>query len=157
MSDRYWNNKNPTRGRPREFKTPAALWKAAVEYFNWNEDNPMKEQKAFAYKGDITVVDVEKTRVMTLQRMCSFIGIHYSNYTRTYRKDDNFTDVCEEIDVIIRQQKFEGAASNIFNGNIIARDLGLIDKVDTTSNGETIKGSTTVVTADDVQSVLDMI
>ena len=33
---------------------------------------------------------------------------------------------------IIRQQKFEGAAANLLNANIIARDLGLADKAEIT-------------------------
>ena len=32
------------------------------------------------------------------------------------------------IDSIIRTQKFEGAAADLFNANIISRDLGLVDR-----------------------------
>lgn len=32
------------------------------------------------------------------------------------------------VEQIIRQQKFEGAAAELLNPNIIARDLGLADK-----------------------------
>lgn len=37
-----------------------------------------------------------------------------------------------EAEEIIRRQKFEGAAADLFNPNIIARDLGLADKSELT-------------------------
>ena len=39
------------------------------------------------------------------------------------------------------EQKFAGAAVGLFNANIIARDLGLADKQDITTNGESITKS----------------
>jgi hypothetical protein len=36
----------------------------------------------------------------------------------------------------MRSQKFEGASVGIFNSNIIARDLGLKENVDNTTNGK---------------------
>ena len=43
--------------------------------------------------------------------------------------------VIEKIESIIRSQKFEGAAADLLNANIIARDLGLKDSSETTHNG----------------------
>ena len=36
-------------GRDKIFKTPDALWKAACEYFEWVDDNPLEE--AIVYQG----------------------------------------------------------------------------------------------------------
>ncbi|SMP36850.1 terminase small subunit, partial [Shimia sagamensis] len=45
---------------------------------------------------------------------------------RKSRKD--LSSVMTRVEQIIRQQKFEGAAAELLNPNIIARDLGLADK-----------------------------
>lgn len=56
----------------------------------------------------------------------------------------DFSAVINKIEEIIYQQKFEGAAVGLFNSNIIARDLGLRDKQDLTSNGEQIATPTAI-------------
>lgn len=163
MSEKYWSRPRFQVGRKKKFKTPRELWEAACLYFDWVIDNPLLEERAFSYLGDVTYANVKKTRAMSIERMCSFIGLDYSNYTR-YRKDEDYASTCETIDTIIRQQKFEGAAAGLLNPVIIARDLGLRDSMDHTSNGETIKGGVTSLTIDkaevlasDLQSILDMV
>jgi hypothetical protein len=52
------------------------------------------------------------------------------------RKNKDFSEVIHAIEEIIRTQKFEGAAVGAFNANIIARDLGMVDKKDVTSDGK---------------------
>jgi len=54
-------------------------------------------------------------------------------------KDKDFLTVIEEIERAIYNQKFQGAAGNLLNANIIARDLGLKEQTDITSGGESIK------------------
>jgi hypothetical protein len=45
-----------------------------------------------------------------------------------YRKRNDFIHITREIEEIIKDQKFAGAAADLLNANIIARDLGLSDK-----------------------------
>lgn len=154
----YWKAKNWRQekcGRKRKF-TPDQLWDEAVKYFDWVEKNPILEEKASNYKGEITIYQLKKPRAMSINRMCSFIGLDYSNYTK-YRKDEKYSNTCQDIDTIIRQQKFEGAAAGVFNPVIIARDIGLKEHSDhTSSDGSmTPKASgTVVVTEGDVESIL---
>ena len=56
---------------------------------------------------------------------------------------EDFSAVISMVEEIIETQQFEGAAVGAFNANIIARKLGLADKQDITSNGETVH--TTVI------------
>lgn len=154
--DKYWKKKKV--GRKRKF-TPTQLWNAACDYFQWVEDNPLYEENAANYKGQITYYKIEKPRAMSVYRMCSFIGLDYSNYTR-YRNDEKYTDVCAEIDTIIREQKFEGAAAGLFHPVIIARDLGLKEHNDHSSEDGTMTpkaGGTVIVTEGDVESILSKI
>ena len=44
------------------------------------------------------------------------------------KRDEAFSELTAMIDSIIRTQKFEGAAADLFNANIISRDLGLVDR-----------------------------
>lgn len=161
MSEKYWKRPRFQVGRPKKFKTPRDLWDAAVKYFDWVIDTPILEEKAFAHQGDITLTSVAKARPMLIERLCSFIELDYSNYTR-YRKDEKFKPVCDHIDAIIRAQKFEGAAAGIFNASIISRDLGLKENMDHSSDDGTMspkESNTTVIAAtkEDLLSVLDMI
>lgn len=161
-NERYWNEKGYKPGRKKIFQTPKELWDASKKYFNWVMDNPILEQRPFSYMGNITYAEVEKPRPMSVYRMCSYIGMDYSTYTR-YRKNEKYKEVCNAIDTIIRENKFEGAASGQMNPVIIARDLGLRDNIDHTSGGEKIDSKPSVVidnaqlVAKDVQDILDKI
>ena len=42
---------------------------------------------------------------------------------------------------IIYDQKFTGAAAGLLESNIIARELGLVDKKDVTTNGQNVTAS----------------
>ena len=46
-------------------------------------------------------------------------------------KSDDFSMITTRVDGIIRTQKFQGGAADLLNPNIIARDLGLVDKKET--------------------------
>jgi hypothetical protein len=64
-----------------------------------------------------------------------FKGILFSLKDYRYNKNGNYaaySTVIARIDSIIYNQKFEGAAVGAFHHSIIARDLGLTDKVENT-------------------------
>jgi hypothetical protein len=46
-----------------------------------------------------------------------------------YLANPDFLDITTRIEQTIREQKFTGAAADLLNANIIARDLGLKDNV----------------------------
>lgn len=122
--------RKPT-GRPKKY-TPNSLWKVAVKYFEWIEKNPLWEEKTFA---NATTKKVAKMRAMTELSFCLFAGITRETW-RLYKSGDpgyqDFSDTCEHISDIIYTQKFEGAAADLFNGNIIARHLGLKESTELT-------------------------
>ena len=134
--NKFWLARS-SHGRDPIFKSPDALWSAAVEYFEWVEDNPLYEAKVAANKGEPDIVDVRKMRAMSIDGLQNFLNISHPTWLN-YAKRDDFITICAQIAKIIRQQKFEGASAGLLNHAIIARDLGLTDKQDITSNGETI-------------------
>lgn len=117
-------------GRDKIMASPEALWDACCEYFVWNENTPLWEEKLFLYQGVVVRDCVSKMRAMTIEGLCRFIDIDPSTW-RTWRNDEDFSAITTRVDGIIRDQKFTGAAADLFNANIIARDLGLRDKAET--------------------------
>lgn len=136
FGNRFWEMRS-THGRTPKFETPEALWSACVEYFDWVEANPLYESKAFAYQGIVTVKEMPKMRAMTIASLCIFLDISVQNW-HEHRAKEDFSEVTSRVDEIIRTQKFQGAAADLLNPNIIARDLGLTEKseVDQTTTHE---------------------
>lgn len=119
-------------GRPAKFPTPQAMWDRAVDYFKWAEgDGLLSEEKIVQSQGEATKMNVSKMRAFTLTGLCSFIGLDTETFRR-YGTGENgakaFVEVVTLIKQVIYEQKFVGAAADLLNPNIIARDIGLYDK-----------------------------
>lgn len=136
-------------GRDKLFKTPELLWEAACEYFEWCEENPLKESQAKVISNgqgggsSIEVIELPVMRAMTLSQLCFYLGCNEA-YFRTFKAqlpdgEKDFNTVIANIEQTIYNQKFQGAAGNLLNANIISRELGLTDKTDITSGGDSIK------------------
>lgn len=127
-------------GRDRLFKNPQELWKAICEYFQWCDNNPLKKQEILKYRDSYEKVDSDLLRPYTLNGLCLYLGCnlkyfhHFENSVKD--KDDelsnDFSNIITRAREIIYNQKFEGAAANLFNANIIARELGLSEKNENT-------------------------
>jgi hypothetical protein len=133
--NQFWKFRSK-HGRDKLFETPELLWESACEYFQWCEDNPLYETKAFAYKGKIITKAFPKMRAMTLSGLCFYLHCDES-YFRSFKslateKQEDFLTVIREIEKAIYNQKFQGAAADLLNANIIARDLGLVEKTENT-------------------------
>lgn len=126
--NQFWKARSK-HGRDRLFASAELLWEACCEYFQWVEDNPLLEMKPFAYQGVVTQEPVAKMRAMTINGLCLFIDIDETTW-RAWREVDDFSMVVSRAEKIIYEQKFTGAAADLLNPNIIARDLGLADKKD---------------------------
>lgn len=134
--NQFWRARSK-HGRDKIFKTPADLWEACVEYFDWIEANPLQEVQAFAYQGMVTKEPLPKMRAMTLTGLRLFIDVTAETWLR-YKSNKDFCEVITQAEEVIYNQKFTGAAAGLLNPNIIARDLGLVDKKDHTSSDGTM-------------------
>lgn len=127
--NQFWKART-THGRAKLFETPDILWDACMEYFEWVEENPLWEHKVFSFQGEITETSVPKLRAMTINGLCLFLGIDERTWNN-YGRDEGYSDffpVIRHVEKTIYEQKFTGAAADMLNPNIIARDLGLADK-----------------------------
>jgi hypothetical protein len=121
--NRFWEARS-SHGRNPKFESPEALWAACCEYFEWVEANPLYEVKAFAFQGVVTQESLPKIRAMTISGLCIFLDITRQTWG-TFRAIEGFSDITTRAEEIIYDQKFSGAAADLLNANIIARDLGL--------------------------------
>ena len=138
--NQFWKARS-SHGRRPIFDCPEKLWGACEQYFQWVVDNPLQEEKVFVFQGQITRANVAKMRAMTISGLCIFLGIDETTW-RGYHKHKDFSLIAREAERVIRDQKFTGAAAELLNANIIARDLGLADKQDhqSTDSSMTPKG-----------------
>ncbi|WP_291972562.1 DNA-packaging protein [Candidatus Symbiopectobacterium sp.] len=121
--NRFWEARS-SHGRNPKFDSPEALWSACCEYFEWVEEHPLWEMKAFSYQGEVTQEPIAKMRAMTLTGLCLFLDIAESTW-QLYRAREDFMVLTTRAEKVIYDQKFSGAAADLLNANIIARDLGL--------------------------------
>lgn len=124
-----------THGRSKIFANSEEFGNACNEYFKWCVDNPLQEQSLFAFQGNITKAESNKMRVFSREGLCNFIDISI-DCLRLYEKREDFINVTTRVQQIIDAQQFEGATANLLNPNIIARKLGLTDKIQTEHSGE---------------------
>jgi len=139
----FWKLATHT-GRSAKYKTNKELLAKCNKYFKWVEENPLLEEKLFHFQGKVTAHQATKMRAMTKQGLCLFLGISDTTWD-TYGKGEigekadpereDLSETCKMVDDIIYEQKFTGAAADLLNGNIIGRELGLSEKVDTTLTG----------------------
>lgn len=134
---RFWEAK-PKRGRKPKWSDPKELHAACVEYFQWCEDNPLAIHKVIVVAGDVQDAFTYKVRPFTLFGLCGFLGLSDDTWNR-YRSKEELCGVTKDIDKAIYDQKFIGAATEQFNANIIARDLGLADKKEIKQKSVTIE------------------
>lgn len=132
--NQFWRVRS-SHGRKPVFATPDALWSAAAEYFQWVTDHPLYEAKAFAYQGEVVVKELPKMRAMTIVALCLFLDLDRTTWAE-YKLREDFTHITTRVEEVIRTQKFEGAAAELLNPNIIARELGLADKTQLTGKDD---------------------
>lgn len=137
-------------GRDKLFESPEELWKEACQYFQWVEDNPLYEDRLVTFQGEATHEPVAKMRAMTNDGLCLFLGIDTQTLANYGSKSgyEAYFGIVTRIKAIIRDQKFSGAAADLLNPNIIARDLGLADTKDLKSSDGSMTPKETVINAE---------
>ena len=129
-------------GNSPTFASPDELLLAATEYFVWAKNNPLYASELVKYQGKATVKTVPKLRILTITALCLFLDIDRSTWY-TYANFPEYSSVCKKISYNIKQQKISGAAADMLNPNIVAREMGLADKKELTGpNGGPLQTET---------------
>lgn len=151
--NRFWEARSSCGPNPK-FKGPDDLWASCVEYFEWVEAHPLWEDRLVTFQGQATHEPVAKMRAMTITGLCVFLDIGMSTWDMWRSERPDLMEVIARVEAIIRSQKFEGAAADLLNPNIIARDLGLADKTEHTGkDGGPIETITRAMTAKEAEEL----
>ena len=135
--NQFWKARSK-HGRKMIFESPDKLWSCCEDYFEWVDSTPLFESKVFHSAGNVTKVPVQKMRAMTINGLCCYLNIGLQTWY-DYKVREGFSDICERVESLIWCQKFEGAAANLLNPSIIAREIGLSDKIDANHSSNGIK------------------
>lgn len=134
----YWEWRKNV-GRPKNLESPEKLWELACKYFQMVDELPYEKQD-FIRGGEAagSIVKLESIQPYT---WAGFEDYLFENKLLV-RLDDykankegryaEYADIIARIGNIMYDQKFRGASVGAFKENIIARDLGLTDKVQNT-------------------------
>lgn len=131
MTD-IWNLVSDIHGG-REIHSPEELWLFALQYFNWVVENPLYESQVAKFPLRVEVFTVPRMRAMSLDAFLVISGLAKEQYEEV-RAQERYRRVCFTIETIIYTHKFDGAAAGLLKEQLIARDLGLVEKVDHTSS-----------------------
>lgn len=146
MIGNEWWKARSSHGRNPKFKDSNALYEACMEYIQYIHDNPLIEHRtAGTYLGEVIHDKLPKMHAMTLNGLCIFLDITQESWHNQKKRGLDFLRVGQYIEQIIQQQKLSGAAAGMLNPAIIARELGLVDKKDLTSDGEKLPAGGSVV------------
>jgi len=148
--NRWWEIRS-IHGREKIFAEPDLMWAEALKYFEWCHNNPEKRAELVKYEGSAVEEEVSVKRLYTMHGLCRFLNVNTA-YFRQFeaalrakgkenwsQKDMDFSTVIQLIKDTVEEQQIAGAASGFFNGNIISRLVGLVDKKDVTSNDQPIQ------------------
>ena len=148
VGNQFWKLRSK-HGRDKLFKSPELLWAAACEYFQWCDDHPWMQKKAVQKSvprqrrsGRKTITENEQQtqqeaiplgRPYTLSGLCLYCDATtawWYSFRDNMREqnDKGFIDIITRIEETIETQQFEGASVGVFNANIIARKLGLVER-----------------------------
>lgn len=131
--NRWWEARS-SHGRNPIFSDSETLRDACMQYFQWVDENPLFERKAFSTGLQL---DLPKLRMMTIQGLCLYIGVSDDAWA-DYRKNPDLSGTVTEAERIIAQQKLTGSAADLLNANIVCREMGLRDKQEHEHTGKIV-------------------
>jgi len=152
--NRFWEVRSSAGPKPK-FTDPEKLWASCVEYFEWVDENPLHEAKAFAYEGAVTVEALPKMRAMTINGLCLFLDVARSTWDEWRSSRADLSGVITRAEQVIYEQKFTGASAGLLVPNIIARDLGLAEKTDHTSSDGSMSPERRALTPEAAKAIND--
>jgi hypothetical protein len=134
----FWE-KRSQHGRKKIFTDPETMLKACYEYFTYQTNDRIWLKKEAVKGGEFTgqIIDVPTATPFSIEGLCLFLDVNtkYFNHFESALKpkenkiDEDFSNVITRVRDIIATQQLEGATVGAFNANIVARRLGLADKM----------------------------
>lgn len=131
QGNQFWKLRSK-HGRDKLFATPELMWEAACEYFNWCDAHPWPMAEPIK-SGDNAgkLIKVPYSIPYTLEGFLFYIHAG-KTYWQDFKKanHEDFSGVINDIELIIYNRKYTGAAVGAYNANLISRDIKLRDGQD---------------------------
>ncbi|MCL1933964.1 MAG: DNA-packaging protein [Candidatus Azobacteroides sp.] len=129
--NKYYMNRQKN-GRELIFSSPEELLEKCYPYFEWCDKNPWIKKDVIRSGVEVgKLIDIPTQRPYTIEGLCVHIGINRRSFDE-YNAREDFFPVTTHVREIIEANQLEGAVVGAYNHNIIARKLGLTEKVDVT-------------------------
>lgn len=106
-------------GMEKTYPNPSVLWEGCLEYFQWAQDNPLFEQKAFHHRGKVTKTNLNKMRIKTVGSLCLYLGISRTTWKK-YRDTPEYNQTCLAAEEYIREDKIAGATAELLNPGFVS-------------------------------------
>jgi hypothetical protein len=136
----YWDSQARKVGKPRKVKSPEQMWEVACQYFKECDSTPWVKVD---YRGkNLKRVEIPTCRPYTIKGLYAFFRAKgMTGRLEDYRKNRNgrfeeYSDVVQRINDIIKSQKLEGALVGAFNASLVSYELGIGPRVE--KSGKTI-------------------
>lgn len=125
-------------GRPAKFPTAEDLWREALAYFDWCDDNPImtnnKRKKSRSETSESQSMEQEPvSRPYTLDGLCLWCNI--LTPWATFKRDcgrradaEDFAIVINACEQCVRDQQVTGAMIGLYSERLTARLNGITDK-----------------------------
>ena len=115
--------------------TPDELREKFDEYVQWAEDNPLYSTELFHYQGEIIEHKKPLRRILNIQAFCIYAKMTTITFYE-YAKKSEYSNTCTYIDNYIYLENIEGGSAGTYDKMIVARKLGLRDKIENEVKGE---------------------
>ena len=136
IGNQFWKLA-PKTGRKLLYETPELLMADCMEYFEQTAARTDWNKQQFVGK-DGRAEEIKVHPPFTKTGLCVFLGCTMETLNGYKPRSKEFLSVLTRVEEIIYNQKYEGAATGHYQQNIIARDLGLVDKKEM-SGAQTMK------------------
>jgi hypothetical protein len=127
-------------GKHKYIETPEAMWTLFESYKDWSKSNPRYQYSLSTKTGEATAIPLERPltqvgfRCYAAEMGCT-VHQYFANVDGRYSE---YVTICSHIEEAIRRDQIEGGMVGQYNASITQRLNGLTEKVDTTTNGQSI-------------------
>ena len=128
-----WWKQRSKHGRDKIIESPEVMLEGIYEYLESKGASFLEKPEAIK-SGDMagTQMNLKIKDYPTLAELAHFLGFKTIQSWYNYKQYEGFLEVITHGEEIIRSWKLKGAAINLYNPSIVARDLGLADKKEVT-------------------------
>ena len=145
--NKYWKYiDNIGRNKIYEDKDLDTFRDKVIDYFKVTSERFWEEQHWVGKDG----IEVTKNHPVPFLKQGIYLHVGINKDTwNNYKKREGFSDIITHAEELIFMQKFEGASTGFFNHNLIAKELGLVDKKDLSSSDGTMTPKMTIQVQDE--------